>query len=129
LHQTDNHTNTPSLNFLQAGCSSWHPTNSVEALKAQILKAQSAKQTKAGLLSAHGMTNRCCKRFSFHTYVYKATTPQAIYATTNIAENTQTKQTFCRSSGKMAMGSSVFRREWMRIKDHSMTTDKKNFHH
>jgi len=31
--QTDNRTNT-SLKFLQAGCSSWCPTNSVKALKA-----------------------------------------------------------------------------------------------
>ena len=33
LH-TDNHTNTSSLNFLQAGRSSWWPTDSVKALKA-----------------------------------------------------------------------------------------------
>jgi len=32
--QTDNNTNTPPLNFLQAGCSSWCPTNSVKALNA-----------------------------------------------------------------------------------------------
>jgi len=32
--QTDNHTSTPSLSFLQAGCPSCHPTNSVKALKA-----------------------------------------------------------------------------------------------
>ena len=32
--QTDNHINTSSLNFYQAGCSSWRPTNSVRALKA-----------------------------------------------------------------------------------------------
>jgi len=32
--QTDNHASTPPLNFLQAGCSSWRPTNSVKALKA-----------------------------------------------------------------------------------------------
>jgi len=32
--QTDNHSNSSSLNFLQAGCSSWRPTNSVKALKA-----------------------------------------------------------------------------------------------
>jgi len=31
--QTDNHDSTPSLNFLQAGCSFWCPTNSVKALK------------------------------------------------------------------------------------------------
>jgi len=33
LLQTDNHTSTSSLNFLQAGCSSCHPTNSVKGLK------------------------------------------------------------------------------------------------
>jgi len=32
--QTDNHTSTPPLSFLQAGCSSCHPTNNVKALKA-----------------------------------------------------------------------------------------------
>ena len=30
--QTDNHTSTPPLSFLQAGCPSCHPTNSVKAL-------------------------------------------------------------------------------------------------
>ena len=32
--QTDNHASTPSLSFLQAGCPSCRPTNSVKALKA-----------------------------------------------------------------------------------------------
>ena len=32
LLQTDNHTRTPPLSFLQAGCPSYHPTNSVKAL-------------------------------------------------------------------------------------------------
>ena len=32
--QTNNHANTPPLSFLQAGCPSCHPTNSVKALKA-----------------------------------------------------------------------------------------------
>ena len=32
--QTDNHTSTPPLSFLQAGCPSCHPTNSIKALKA-----------------------------------------------------------------------------------------------
>jgi len=31
--QTDNHASTPPLSFLQAGCPSCHPTNSVKALK------------------------------------------------------------------------------------------------
>jgi len=34
--QTDNHTSTPQLSFLQAGCPSCRPTNSVKALKAPV---------------------------------------------------------------------------------------------
>ena len=34
--QTDNHTGTPPLSFLQAGCPSCHPTNSVKSLKANV---------------------------------------------------------------------------------------------
>jgi len=34
--QTDNHASTPPLCFLQAGCPSCRPTNSVKALKAQM---------------------------------------------------------------------------------------------
>jgi len=34
--QTDNHANTSLLSFLQAGCPSCRPTNSVKALKAKI---------------------------------------------------------------------------------------------
>ena len=34
--QTDNHTSTPLLSFLQAGCPSCRPTNSVKALKAEV---------------------------------------------------------------------------------------------
>jgi len=34
--QTDNHASTPPLSFLQAGCPSCRPTNSVKALKAMI---------------------------------------------------------------------------------------------
>ena len=33
LLQTDNHASTPPLSFLQAGCPSCRPTNSVKALK------------------------------------------------------------------------------------------------
>ena len=39
LLQTDNHTSIPPLSFLQAGCPSCGPTNSVKALKAIALKA------------------------------------------------------------------------------------------
>ena len=34
--QTDNHASTPPLSFLQAGCSSRRPTNSIKALKALL---------------------------------------------------------------------------------------------
>ena len=36
--QSDNHASTPPLSFLQAGCPSCPPTNSVKALKAQKRK-------------------------------------------------------------------------------------------
>jgi len=36
--QTDNHASTPLLSFLQAGCPSCRPTNSVKALKADYPK-------------------------------------------------------------------------------------------
>jgi len=34
--QEDNHSSTPPLSFLQAGCPSCRPTNSVKALKATL---------------------------------------------------------------------------------------------
>jgi len=34
--QTDNHASTSPLSFLQAGCPSCRPTNSVKALKANV---------------------------------------------------------------------------------------------
>jgi len=44
--QTDNHASTPPLCFLQAGCPSCRPTNSIKALKAN--KNQSAFIDVAG---------------------------------------------------------------------------------
>jgi len=40
LLQPDNHASTSPLSFLQAGCPSCRPTNSVKALKAKALKAK-----------------------------------------------------------------------------------------
>ena len=40
--QTDNHASTPPLSFLQAGCPSCRPTNSVKALKAQVTRLHNA---------------------------------------------------------------------------------------
>jgi len=36
--QTDNHTSTPALSFLKAGCPTCRPTNSIKALKAKIFQ-------------------------------------------------------------------------------------------
>ena len=41
LLQTDNHASTPPLCFLQAGCPSCRPTNSVKALKANVIEVTS----------------------------------------------------------------------------------------
>jgi len=49
LLQTDNHASTSPLSFLQAGCPSCRPTNSVKALKAKLtylLKHKKKKLTK-----------------------------------------------------------------------------------
>jgi len=43
--QTNNHASTPQLSFLQAGCPSCHPTNSVKALKADIAALPENNQT------------------------------------------------------------------------------------
>ena len=47
LLQTDNHTSTPPLSFLQAGCPSCHPTNSVKALKINVYLSQVTTTTSA----------------------------------------------------------------------------------
>jgi len=41
--QTDNQASTPPLSFLQAGCPSCHPTNSVKALKATCIQQKRQK--------------------------------------------------------------------------------------
>ena len=52
--QTDNHASTTPLNFLQAGCPSCRPTNSVKALKELILRNTSNTKT------AVAETTSCC---------------------------------------------------------------------
>jgi len=44
LLQTDNHASTSPLSFLQAGCPSCRPTNSVKALKANGKLVQLSKK-------------------------------------------------------------------------------------
>jgi len=50
LLQTDNHASTPPLSFLQAGCPSCRPTNSVKALKA--LNVVSSSTVMQGVYSS-----------------------------------------------------------------------------
>ena len=44
--QTDNHSSTPPLCFLQAGCPSCRPTNSIKALKAQKKERKEKERKK-----------------------------------------------------------------------------------
>ena len=55
----DNHASTPPLSFLQAGCPSCRPTNSVKALKAQAPKA--LKSTK--FTTVYGFLTNTAKSF------------------------------------------------------------------
>jgi len=42
----DNHANIPKLSFLQAGCPSCRPTNSVKALKAKTSRELERKKSR-----------------------------------------------------------------------------------
>jgi len=62
LLQTDNHASTPPLSFLQAGCHSCRPTNSVKALKANTYA-----QIYINLISNTATDNRLTLLASKHT--------------------------------------------------------------
>ena len=69
LLQTDNHASTPPLTFLQAGCPSCRPTNSVKALKALLIKHQcTANAIKIQLQK--GNTGEVKLKISQQVYVY-----------------------------------------------------------
>ena len=53
--QTDNHTSTPPLIFLQAGCPSCHPTNSVKALKAPTIHPHFINSISASIIQSDGL--------------------------------------------------------------------------
>ena len=55
--QADNHASTPPLGFLQAGCPSCRPTNSVRALKAKV--SRDNFDNKQSMM----MTMMTCKSF------------------------------------------------------------------
>jgi len=66
--QSDNHASTPPLSFLQAGCPSCRPTNSVKALKAEVTTTNLMKlfteviellrRTKTVINGSHGHTQQ-----------------------------------------------------------------------
>jgi len=62
--QTDNHASTPPLSFLQAGCPSCRPTNSVKALKTN--KAYSSDITVANI--SPSSTHKLAAKTSWHRY-------------------------------------------------------------
>ena len=74
--QTDNHASTPPLSFLQAGCPSCRPTNSVKALKAQtfIYNTQITRQVAAVHLETHcsiGSNRECCPLVNKNVIFFK----------------------------------------------------------
>ena len=62
LLQTDNHASTPQLSFLQAGCPSCRPTNSIKALKGQLHIKQHINML---FLSINTVSHLC----SWHTFL------------------------------------------------------------
>jgi len=60
--QTDNHASTPLLSFLQAGCPSCRPTNSVKALKAKM-KMKNREKAENSIVHQNGSKNSF--RFQF----------------------------------------------------------------
>jgi len=57
LLQTDNHTSIRALSFLQAGCPSCRPTNSVKALKAHMQLYIDSNINITGKLQAEYLSN------------------------------------------------------------------------
>jgi len=55
--QADNHARSPLLSFLQAGCPSCHPINSVKALKAKITKIIHTDKNWRNFLTNNNHTN------------------------------------------------------------------------
>jgi len=64
--QADNHASTPPLSFLQAGCPSCRPTNSVKALKPRVVKIKvylcSAVVKKVTVCCNFCAANKCAFR-------------------------------------------------------------------
>jgi len=71
--QADNHASTPPLSFLQAGCPSCRPTNSVKALKALHYSAKDVKMETSFSIKLCNYNN--CKQLKL-----KKCTPYELHA-------------------------------------------------
>jgi len=71
--QTDNHTSTPQLSFLQAGCPSCHPTNKVKALTLKAAVTNNIYSTIAtSILEYMFITVTCCEKIAKKTILASA---------------------------------------------------------
>jgi len=63
--QSDNHASTPSVSFLQAGCPSCRPTNSVKALKGHVIN-----QYKLNDLKPVAVESGSCRKWAKFVAVF-----------------------------------------------------------
>jgi len=89
--QTDNHASTPPLCFLQAGCPSCRPTNSVKALKAPCLVKHELYHSYHQIIITINIVS-CYELKMYHLYQYKSDTPSATcqYKNINMLEDCYT---------------------------------------
>jgi len=75
----DNHTSTPLLSFLQAGCPSCRPTNSVKAVNAVAESVSEKKIKSVNIWKSYKQEHGCLMHF-----VRLATTPLKVHETTTL---------------------------------------------
>ena len=108
LLQTDNHTSIPPLSFLQAGCPSCRPTNSVKALTVKQIVTKSLRHWWVTCLagSAEIMQSVCMSvillLWKVHR-IHKNAMQQGAFLTSGMISGTAnaTDFTFCRWTGQM----------------------------
>ena len=89
--QTDNHASTPPLSFLQAGCPSCRPANSVKALKAKALWINNTDKIKAWTQQPPITWRKTAYSISYTTlpWLTKATNALTTFLNKNWAETNQ----------------------------------------
>ena len=78
--QTDNHASTPPLSFLQAGCPSCRPTNSVKALKAVYVFSIYLFSSMSYIIAVRNMMLKIT-HYHLHTNVLVQTIRYDVYTT------------------------------------------------